>query len=171
MGIHVIQSQRLDVLLQGVMASITQRSASPFQLFKTQHFIEPSPAQEQWLTQKIAEQQGMTANYQFHQKIRGFQWYAYQQMLENKEQVRKANIPRLILKWRIYQALQPFIQSEQINLAVEHPLYSIVQRIYNSADQLQQGTEKQLKKQGMLYWVAEQVSQLFNNYMHYRGDC
>ncbi|MEN5173416.1 exodeoxyribonuclease V subunit gamma [Acinetobacter higginsii] len=171
MGIHVIQSQRLDVLLQGVMASITQPSNSPFQVFKTQHFIVPSPAQEQWLTQKIAEQQGMTANYQFHQRIRGFQWYAYQQVLENKEQVRKANIPRLILKWRIHQALQPFIQPEQNTVANEHPLYSIVQRIYGSADQLQQGTEKQLKKQSMLYWVAEQVSQLFNNYMIYRGHC
>jgi exodeoxyribonuclease V gamma subunit len=116
MGIHVIQSQSLEVLLQGVMASITQPSSSPFQVFKTQHFIVPSPAQEQWLTQKIAEQQGMTANYQFHQRIRGFQWYAYQQVLENKEQVRKANIPRLILKWRIHQALQPFIQSEQNTL-------------------------------------------------------
>lgn len=171
MGIHVIQSQRLEVLLQGVMASITQPSSSPFQVFKTQHFIVPSPAQEQWLTQKIAEQQGMTANYQFHQRIRGFQWYAYQQVLENKEQVRKANIPRLILKWRIHQALQPFIQSKQNSLAQEHPLYSIVQRIYASADQLQQGAEKQLKKQSMLYWVAEQVSQLFNNYMIYRGHC
>ncbi|MCE1272105.1 MAG: exodeoxyribonuclease V subunit gamma [Acinetobacter sp.] len=171
MGIHVIQSQRLEVLLQGVMASITQPSSSPFQVFKTQHFIVPSPAQEQWLTQKIAEQQGMTANYQFHQRIRGFQWYAYQQVLENKEQVRKANIPRLILKWRIHQALQPFIQSEQNSLAQEHPLYSIVQRIYASADQLQQGAEKQIKKQSMLYWVAEQVSQLFNNYMIYRGHC
>ncbi|WP_288400563.1 exodeoxyribonuclease V subunit gamma [uncultured Acinetobacter sp.] len=171
MGIHVIQSQRLEVLLQGVMASITQPSSSPFQVFKTQHFIVPSPAQEKWLTQKIAEQQGMTANYQFHQRIRGFQWYAYQQVLENKEQVRKANIPRLILKWRIHQALQPFIQSDQNTLAQTHPLYSIVQRIYASADQLQQGTEKQLKKQSMLYWVAEQVSQLFNNYMIYRGHC
>lgn len=171
MGIHVIQSQRLEVLLQGVMASVTQPSSSPFQVFKTQHFIVPSPAQEQWLTQKIAEQQGMTANYQFHQRIRGFQWYAYQQVLENKEQVRKANIPRLILKWRIHQALQPFIQSDQNTLAQTHPLYSIVQRIYASADQLQQGTEKQIKKQSMLYWVAEQVSQLFNNYMIYRGHC
>jgi len=171
MGIHVIQSQRLDVLLQGVMASITQPSNSVFQVFKTQHFIVPSPAQEQWLTQKIAEQQGMTANYQFHQKIRGFQWYAYQQVLENKEQVRKANIPRLILKWRIHQALQPSIQPEQNTLAQDHPLYSIVQRIYDSADQLQHSTEKQLKKQSMLYWVAEQVSQLFNNYMIYRGYC
>ena len=171
MGIHVIQSQRLEVLLQGVMTAITQPSTSPFQVFKTQHFIVPSPAQEQWLTQKIAEQQGMTANYQFHQKIRGFQWFAYQQVLENKEQVRKANIPHLILKWRIYQALQPFIQAEQINLALEHPLYSIVQRIYDSADQLKHSTEKQLKKQSMLYWVAEQVAHLFSNYMIYRGNC
>lgn len=171
MGIHVIQSQRLEVLLQGVMASITQPSDSPFQVFKTQHFIVPSPAQQQWLTQKIAEQQGMTANYQFHQRIRGFQWYAYQQVLENKEQVRKANIPRLILKWRIHQALQPFIRADQLDLAADHPLYSIVQRIYDSAAQLPQGTEKQLKKQSMLYWVAEQVSQLFNNYMIYRGHC
>lgn len=171
MGIHVIQSQRLDVLLQGVMASMTQPATSPFQVFKTQHFIVPGPAQQQWLTQKIAEQQGMTANYQFHQRIRGFQWYAYQQVLENKEQVRKANIPRLIMKWRIHQALQPFIRTDQISLSPDHPLYSIVQRIYDSADQLAQGTEKQLKKQSMLYWVAEQVSQLFNNYMIYRGHC
>ncbi|MEB6676829.1 exodeoxyribonuclease V subunit gamma [Acinetobacter haemolyticus] len=171
MGIHVIQSQSLEVLLKGVMTAITQPSHSPLQVFHTQHFIVPSPAQEQWLTQKIAEQQGMTANYQFHHRIRGFQWFAYQQVLDNKEKVRKANIPRLILKWRIHQALQPFIQAEQMNLEPEHPLYSIVQRIYDSADQLQQRTEKQLKKQSMLYWVAEQVSHLFNNYMIYRGHC
>ena len=85
----------------------------------------------------------MTANYQFHQRIRGFQWYAYQQVLENKEKVRKANIPRLILKWRIHQAYKPFIQADQISLAEDHPLYSIVQRIYDSADQLKQGREKQ----------------------------
>jgi exodeoxyribonuclease V gamma subunit len=48
---------------------------------KTQHFIVPSPAVEQWLIQKLAEQQGMSANYQFHQRVRGFQWYAYQQVL------------------------------------------------------------------------------------------
>ena len=171
MGIHVIQSQCLEVLLNSVMAYISQPSRSAVQIFNTQHFVVPSAAQAQWLKQKMAEQQGMSANEQFHQKIRGFQWYAYQQVLENKEQVQKANIPRLILKWRTYQALQPFIQPEHLSLSAEHPLYSIVQRIYSSADQLPQGTAKQLKKQSMLYWVAEQVSLLFSNYMMYRGDC
>ncbi|MEQ1187488.1 MULTISPECIES: exodeoxyribonuclease V subunit gamma [Acinetobacter] len=172
MGIHVIQSQRIDVLLQGVLASTSQPSTHPLQVLKAQHFIVPSPAVEQWLIQKLAEQQGMTANYQFHQRVRGFQWYAYQQVLTaHKEQVRKANIPRLIFKWRVHQALQEFIQPDEMSIDDSHPLHSIVQRIYDSADRLEQGIEKQLKKQKMLYWVAEQVSDLFSNYMVYRGQC
>ncbi|QNX44827.1 exodeoxyribonuclease V subunit gamma [Acinetobacter seifertii] len=172
MGIHVIQSQRIDVLLQGVLASTSQPSTHPLQVLKAQHFIVPSPAVEQWLIQKLAEQQGMTANYQFHQRVRGFQWYAYQQVLTaHKEQVRKANIPRLIFKWRVHQALQEFIQPDEMSIDDSHPLHSIVQRIYDSADRLEQGIEKQLKKQKMLYWVAEQVADLFSNYMVYRGQC
>ncbi|MBJ9721753.1 exodeoxyribonuclease V subunit gamma [Acinetobacter calcoaceticus] len=172
MGIHVIQSQRIDVLLQGVLASTLQPSAHPLQVLNTQHFIVPSPAVEQWLIQKLAEQQGMSANYQFHQRVRGFQWYAYQQVLTaHKEQVRKANIPRLIFKWRVHQALHEFIQPDTIGIDTSHPLHSIVQRIYDSADRLEHGIEKQLKKQKMLYWVAEQVADLFSNYMIYRGQC
>ncbi|MEI2557482.1 exodeoxyribonuclease V subunit gamma [Acinetobacter pittii] len=172
MGIHVIQSQRIDVLLQGVLTSTSQASAHPLQVLKTQHFIVPSPAVEQWLIQKLAEQQGMSANYQFHQRVRGFQWYAYQQVLTaHKEQVRKANIPRLIFKWRVHQALHEFIQPDTISIDSSHPLHSIVQRIYDSADRLEQGIDKQLKKQKMLYWVAEQVADLFSNYMIYRGQC
>ncbi|MFV5423336.1 exodeoxyribonuclease V subunit gamma, partial [Acinetobacter baumannii] len=172
MGIHVIQSQRIDVLLQGVLASTSQPSTHPLQVLKAQHFIVPSPAIEQWLIQKLAEQQGMSANYQFHQRVRGFQWYAYQQVLTaHKEQVRKANIPRLIFKWRVHQALQEFIQPDVMSIDSSHPLHSIVQRIYDSADRLEQGIEKQLKKQKMLYWVAEQVADLFSNYMVYRGQC
>lgn len=172
MGIHVIQSQRIDVLLQGVLASTSQASTHPLQVLKTQHFIVPSPAVEQWLIQKLAEQQGMSANYLFHQRVRGFQWYAYQQVLTaHKEQVRKANIPRLIFKWRVHQALHEFIQPDTISIDTSHPLHSIVQRIYDSADRLEQGIDKQLKKQKMLYWVAEQVADLFSNYMIYRGQC
>lgn len=172
MGIHVIQSQRIDVLLQGVLASTSQASTHPLQVLKTQHFIVPSPVVEQWLIQKLAEQQGMSANYQFHQRVRGFQWYAYQQVLTaHKEQVRKANIPRLIFKWRVHQALHEFIQPDTMSIDTSHPLHSIVQRIYDSADRLEQGIDKQLKKQKMLYWVAEQVADLFSNYMIYRGQC
>ena len=172
MAIHVIQSQRIEILVQGMVQILHTASADAFQVLSTQHFIVPNVAVEQWLTQKLSEQQGIHANYQFHQRIRGFQWYAYQQVLsEHKDQVRKANIPRLILKWRIYQALHPYIQSEQINIDHSHPLYSIVARIYDSADRLSNPLEQQLKKQKMLYWIAEHVSQLFNNYMLYRGHC
>lgn len=147
MAIHVIQSQRIDVLLQGVWQSVHQPTRQPFDVLATQHFIVPSPAVEQWLTEKLSELQGITANYLFHQRIRGFQWYAYQQVLsEHKDDVRKANIPRLILKWRVYQALYDFIQPDQILITQDHPAYSIIARIYDSADRLENGFEKQLKK-------------------------
>ncbi|OTH00401.1 exodeoxyribonuclease V subunit gamma [Acinetobacter sp. ANC 4973] len=172
MAIHVIQSQRIDVLVHAMLTTVNKPAATPFQVLKTQHFIVPSHAVEAWLTQKLAEQKGISANTQFHHRIRGFQWSAYQWVLvEQKEQVRKANIPRIIIKWRIFQALKTFIQAQQNPLTPDHPLYSIVQRIYDSADRLEQGVEKQLKKQGMLYWVAEQVSRLFSHYMEYRGHC
>ncbi|QOW44798.1 MULTISPECIES: exodeoxyribonuclease V subunit gamma [Acinetobacter] len=171
MAIHVIQSQSIEVLVQGGVKSTHVVSNDPFSVLKPQHFIVPSPAIEEWLSQKMAEQQGMSANTIFHQRIRGFQWFAYQQVLEDKDKVRKANIPRLIMKWRIYQTLKGFIVAEDNTLAEDHPLFGIIQRIYDAAAQLDHGLEKQLKKQSMLYWTAEQVSKLFSNYMQYRGDC
>lgn len=63
------------------------------------------------------------------------------------------------------------IQQANNPLSVDHPLHSIVQRMYDSASRLSDSTEQQLKKQGMLYWVSEQVSRLFSNYMEYRGHC
>ena len=171
MAIHVIQSQRIDVLVQGLLQNTAQPSKNPFIVLKTQHFIVPSPAVQEWLTQKISEQQGISANNQFHHRIRGFQWFAYQQILENKDKVRKANIPRLIMKWRIYQTLKNHIDSDENQLPLDHPLFGIVKRIYDSASALEHGFKKQLKKQSMLYWVSEQVSKLFGNYMLYRGGC
>lgn len=171
MAIHVIQSQSIEVLVQGLLQNTVKPSKNPFAVLQTQHFIVPSPAVQEWLTQKIAEQQGISANSFFHQRIRGFQWFAYQQVLEDKDKVRKANIPRLIMKWRIYQTLKSFIETDENTVTEDHPLHSIIQRIYDSASQLENGLDKQLKKQNMLYWVSEQVSKLFNHYMQYRGDC
>jgi len=171
MAIHVIQSQRIDVLVQGLLQNTIQPSKNPFAVLQTQHFIVPSPAVQEWLSQRIAEQQGISANTAFHQRIRGFQWFAYQQVLDDKDKVRKANIPRLIMKWRIYQTLKSFIAQDENALSEDHPLYGIVQRIYDAASQLNNGLDKQLKKQSMLYWVSEQVSKLFSHYMLYRGEC
>ena len=171
MAIHVIQSQRIEVLLEEMLRAGHQPSANPLEALKAQHFIVPSPAVQAWLTVKLSEHQGISANRLFHQRIRAFQWFAYQAVLDDKEKVRKANIPRMILKWRCYQTLKPYIQSSANPLAPDHPLHSIIQRIYDSAARLSSAAEQQLKKQGMLYWVSEQVSRLFSNYMEYRGHC
>lgn len=171
MAIRVIQSQRIEVLLEAMLEAGHQPEQNPLEALKIRHFIVPSMAVQTWLTVRLSEYQGISANHLFHQRIRAFQWFAYQAVLDDKEKVRKANIPRLILKWRTYQTLKPYIQHNTNPLRLDHPLHSIVQRIYDSAERLNNATEQQLKKQGMLYWVSEQVSRLFSNYMEYRGHC
>lgn len=69
MAIHVIQSQRIDVLLQAMLKTVKSQSRNSLQVLKTQHFIVPSPAVEAWLTQQLAEQKGISANTQFHCRI------------------------------------------------------------------------------------------------------
>ncbi|MEB3753529.1 exodeoxyribonuclease V subunit gamma [Acinetobacter sp. MD2(2019)] len=170
MGIHICQSQRLEILAQALLQQSQTQEQSIFQALEAQHFIVPSLAMEHWLKQYIAKAQGISANTHFHQRIQTFQWFAYQQILSNKERVRQANIPRLVMKWRIYSALEQYIQPPQFSLDHAHPLFSIVERIYLSAEQVAEADRPQ-KKQSMLYWVAEQVSRLFGQYMLYRGHC
>lgn len=170
MGIHVCQSQRLEILAQELLNQTKINTDHPFEIFERQHLIVPSLAVEQWLKQYIAKDQGISANTLFHQRIQTFQWFVYQQVLENKERVRQANIPRLVMKWRIYAALEEYIQAPQFELDTQHPLFAIVQRIYASAEHVSV-QDRQQKKQSMLYWVAEQVSRLFSQYMVYRGYC
>ncbi len=171
MAIHVMQSQRIEVLFEAMLRAVQQTHHNPLMVLKAQHFIVPSVALETWLTQRLAEKRGISANNQFHTRIRGFQWWAYQEVLhDQRDEVRKANLPRLMIKWRVYQSLKNFIQSPINLLKQQHPLYPIIQRIYASADRLA-GFEQLNKKQSMLYWVAEQLSRLFSNYMEYRSDC
>ncbi len=171
MAIHVVQSQRIDVLLQYLMHRLQHTQSSALSVLQPQHFIVPSMAVETWLNQQLAQHCGISANQQFHQRIRGFQWAAYQWVLQDhKDEVRKANMPLLIMKWRIYQALKGYIQPLKNDLNAEHPLSALIQRIYESAAELDT-QQAQLKKQSMLYWVADKVSRLFSNYMIYRGEC
>ena len=169
MALHLIQSQRIEVLVDAMLAHL---QAQPLPVLQPRHFIVPSKAVEEWLMQRMAEKQGVSANTQFHQRIRGFQWAAYQWVLQDRrDEVRKANIPRIIMQWKVFHCLQRYIQQEHNPLEKNHALYQLIQRIYDSADRLPDGLEKQLKKQNMLYWVAEKISRLFNNYMIYRGFC
>ena len=145
MAIHVIQSQRIEILVNEMLKTIRQPTSNPLQVLQTQHFIVPSLAVEKWLTEKIAEQKGISANNEFHHRIRAFQWAAYQAVLDDKDRVRQANIPRIVMQWRVFYDLQPWIQHEQNPLPAEHALHGLIQRIYDSAEQLPQGLEKQLK--------------------------
>ncbi|SDB81312.1 exodeoxyribonuclease V subunit gamma [Acinetobacter boissieri] len=170
MAIHVCQSQKLEVLAQILLAQVNQPSENLLSALQSQHFIVPNPAIEHWLTQYIAQQHGISANHVFHHRIQAFQWFIYQHVLTNKDQVRQANLPRLVMKWRIYTVLSQ-LSEQGIKLSKDHPMYAFLQRIEDSASHLTDTKQKQQKKQSMWYWVAENVSKLFSHYMAYRGHC
>ena len=147
MAIHVIQSQRIDVLLDSMLRIVNQSAKIPWPCY-SRGILLCRHLQSRPGSLKNCREKGISANTQFHHRIRAFQWASYQWVLNNPkevEQVREANIPRIIIKWRVFQALRKCILPEQILLEIDHPLYSIIKRIYDSADRLEQGTEKQLK--------------------------
>lgn len=171
MGIHVCQSHNPDILLQAMLKQVNQPAENIFQVFKTQNFVVPNKSVEKWITQKVAEQNGVSANTIFHNKLNAFQWFLYQAVLDDKERVRQANIPRLIIKLRVFEALKPFIEHEKNTLHADHPLSPIIDRIYENSSDLSIESECQQKRHDMLYWIGDQVSRLFSNYITYRGHC
>lgn len=59
MAIHVIQSQRIEVLVEVMLTTVNQPAQTPFHVLQTQHYIVPSHAVEAWLTQKLAEKKSL----------------------------------------------------------------------------------------------------------------
>jgi hypothetical protein len=72
MAIHVIQSQRIDVLLQAMQKTVFKPAKNAFQVLQAQHFIVPSPAVEAANT-KV----GRTAGHQCqHAVSSSYSWFS-----------------------------------------------------------------------------------------------
>lgn len=171
MSIHICQSHDVEILLQAMFAQTSHKTTSMLDAFKTKTFIVPNRAVEKWLTQKISNKNGISANNAFFQGINSFRWDLYQKVLDDKERVRRASIPRLVVKLRIFQALKAYTSNLANPLKKDHPLFEIIDRIYDSSSTLSDQAEIEQKRNDMLFWIAEQVSKLFQNYMTYRGHC
>lgn len=171
MTINVVQSHSVEILLEAMLRQVNQPADNLFEIFQTQSFIVPNKSVEKWLVRKVAEKTGVSANYEFYNRIHAFQWGAYQAVIEDKEKVRQANMPRIIMKWRIFEALKEFIEPNELKMHPRHELFSIISRIYESSSNMDTPDEALSKRHSMLYWVAEQSSRLFLNYIAYRGQC
>ncbi|OTG84368.1 hypothetical protein B9T33_00800 [Acinetobacter sp. ANC 5054] len=176
MAIQVIQSQRIEVLVDCLIEQLkAQQSTNALSVLQERHIVVPDPAIAAWLKQQIAEKISISANIKHHHKIVGLQWKAYEWALPNeqdRERIKGINMPPLIMQWRIYNTLSPFIASDQFDaLTVPEDLHALIQRVYDTSRQLPDLQKRASKRQDMLYWIAAQVTRLFTNYMGYRGSC
>lgn len=170
MAIHIIQSHKLSLLFDTLCQLGFKPQQDMAEIFQSKHIIVPNDAVQAWLSQRLAEQQGISANIQYHQGISSFQWFIYQQLAKTRDDVRNANLPRLVIKWQIYHDLHPFIQSDELNLTSSEPLHPLLQRIYERGKAFLQPKQRYQARQKMLYWVAEQISRVFRYYLIYRRE-
>ncbi len=165
MGLDILQSQNLQILLHALLARSSQPSQHVEQLFQTHYFIVPNHGVGQWLQQNIAKKTGISAN-QHYVALRTFQWEMYQHVL-GREVIAEA--PQMLnMKWQIFLYLSQYLEKD---LAEVHALYPVMQRVKQHSDFIQDDITRQNKQQQMLYWVADQTSRLFTNYIIYRGEC
>lgn len=164
--IQIYQSNRLEVLLRKYIAvADIYNQADVESVFQAKICIVPNHGIGEWLTLRLAEQQGIVANLRCI-AARAFQWRLYQQVL-GADAVAKT--PQLLnMKWRIVAFLQQFVDSDDSSeegralrdfLSGIHPPY----RGKNPKDDQQ-------RQQKTLFWVADHVSRLFANYVIYRDD-
>ena len=158
MAIHVVQSHNINILLDAMIASSNAPSDNIFEVFKAQNFIVPNRSIEKWITQEVAKKNGVSGNSQFYTLINAFQWAAYQMVMDDKDFVRQANLPVIIVKWRIYEAVKSFVTEPTFLMHPTHELFPIVERIYQSADHITDAQDASAQRQKMLYWVADQTS-------------
>ncbi|MFB2538650.1 MULTISPECIES: exodeoxyribonuclease V subunit gamma [unclassified Acinetobacter] len=183
MSVNILQSQNIHILFEHLQAQIQQYRQYQ-SVFAPIHVVVPNHGISQWLTQRIAQKQGIHANINYT-ALRTLQWQLYQQVLGQK---RVAAAPHMLnMKWRIFLFLQHFWrQFQQGKIDEQHALYSILQHVEQhypskiTADRThdiepneQDKKQKDLirKQENMLYWVADHCSRLFANYMIYRGEC
>ena len=165
MGIDILQSQRPEVLLHALMQDAFQPKTSAQSLLQSTQIVVPNHGIGQWLQQQLADQQGISANIEFSQ-LRTLQWQLYQTVL-GQEPILKA--PQMLnMKWRIYLFLNRYFEKK---VPSDHALYGLFQRVRQHSDAIENALQRSLKQQNLLYWIADQTSRLFANYIVYRGQC
>ncbi|MFC3903378.1 DNA helicase/exodeoxyribonuclease V, gamma subunit [Acinetobacter marinus] len=170
MGIDILQSQRPEVLLHALMQDAFQPKNSAQSLLQSTQIVVPNHGIGQWLQQQLAEQQGISANIEFSQ-LRTLQWQLYQAVL-GQEPILKA--PQMLnMKWRIYLFLNTYFSKDiaEKSITENHALYGLFQRVRQHSDAIENALQRSLKQQNLLYWIADQTSRLFANYIVYRGQC
>ena len=165
-GIHVIQSQDLDHLLTRLGQFLSVARSEPASLLKSQDCIVPNYGVGEWLKNRLAQQQGIVANVHCVAP-RTFQWELYSRTLGGS---RISQTPQLLnMKWRIVAYLQQYLDVDE--LTSDHPLSSILARLWETSHALTDPSQKRQKRQLSLFWLADHVSRLFANYVIYRGQC
>lgn len=154
--LHVIQSQRIELLLAGLVDFFADQ---PIAVFEPRQILIPSHGVGIWLRYQLADQDGICAQVATD-FIGSYQWKLYSKILKN-EVSERAPLSASVMQWRIFG----FLHDLQTNPEADGLLYQQFEVLLNK---VKDGTPTQIRRQ--IWGLSEQISQVFAAYVVYRPD-
>lgn len=154
--LHVIQSQRIELLLAGLVDFFEDQ---PITVFEPRQILVPSHGVGVWLRYQLADHDGICAQVSTD-FIGSYQWKLYSKILKN-EVSERAPLSASVMQWRIFG----FLHDLQTNPDADGLLYQQFEILLNK---MKDGTPIQIRRQ--IWGLAEQVAQVFAAYVVYRPE-
>jgi exodeoxyribonuclease V gamma subunit len=155
--LNVIQSQRIELLVACVLDFF---ESQPIGVFEPRQILIPSHGVGVWLRQQLASHQGICA--QVSTDFMGsFQWKLYSRIL--KDQVsERAPLSASVMQWRLFAYLTDMHENPDADGMLYAQLEPLFQKIKT------QSTALQARRQ--IWYLAEQIAQVFAAYVVYRPE-
>jgi len=154
--LHVIQSQRIELLLAGLVDFF---ASQPIAVFEPRQILIPSHGVGVWLRYQLADHDGICAQVSTD-FIGSYQWKLYSKILKN-DVPERAPLSASVMQWRIFGFLHDLLH----NPDADGLLYQQFEILLNK---VKDGTPTQIRRQ--IWGLSEQIAQVFAAYVVYRPD-
>ena len=154
--LHVIQSQRIELLLAGLIDFFADQ---PIAVFEPRQILVPSSGVGEWLRYQLADHDGICAQV-LTDFIGSYQWKLYKKILKNSVS-ESAPLSANVMQWRIFG----FLHDLHSNPDADGMLYQQFEILLNK---VKDGTPTQIRRQ--IWGLSEQVAQVFAAYVVYRPE-
>lgn len=154
--LHVIQSQRIELLLAGLVDFFAEQ---PIAVFEPRQILIPSHGVGVWLRYQLADQDGICAQVA-NDFIGSYQWKLYSKILKN-DVPERAPLSASVMQWRIFGFLHDLLHNPE----ADGLLYQQFEVVLNK---VKDGTPTQIRRQ--IWGLSEQIAQVFAAYVVYRPD-
>lgn len=133
--LHLIQSNKMEVLADSLIDCLSRQSSEPAELFSADTILVQSPGMSQWLKIQIAEKRGIAANLSFPLPS-SFIWERYRQHIDNLPE--QSAFTKANMTWKLMSLLPRLLQQTEFSAIRDYlanaPMLKRYQLVHKIAD-------------------------------------